>query len=268
MLAAFALSACSQLPAGEARFEPSASTALNVVRMAGLEGLSDSPAPVPSSHGTTLADAGFAVSTISNPPPGIGNGGGLALGALSLLGSLPVERPVYNRHVYAWVPLDLAPSPDDAAQLAKAEFQDALVKAFDPGQALEEREGSFTPTLAPTTRHRVWVRSGCQPFKDRHRDDFDRGCSGAVRVFVKKPENLRSHQPAPPFLVRFASVRGPIELNVSIEGIFSDWWKDDGNVQAVSRHLPAWMFIYVPPRKDGVPPRVLAQGEVLEFREP
>ena len=263
------LAGCSQVPRSGMSYDPAASTALNIVRLAGLDGMTDDPALPVGASGTSLADVGFGASSIARPPPSVGGNGGAALGVASLLGNLPVERPLHNRHVYGWIPAPLADTAEDAATLAQQAVQQAFLAAFDPATALERREGIFSPTLAPTTRHAVWVEPGCPSVVDTHRDDFDRGCSGALRVYVRQRDNLMTVKAAPPFIPGLPLVRGPIELQVVAEGIFSAWWRDHWNVALVSRNLPFWMFVYVPSSaKDGSAARVYAQGNALFFRRP
>lgn len=260
-----ALAACATRAGGE---DASASKALNIVRAAGLEGVSDTEMPPAVANKMTMADAGFAVSSAVKPQSGIGSGGGVALGVASLLGDLPVERPPFSRHVYAWIPVELAASADDAALLAQRSFQNAFVREFDPEGALEEREASFTPTFASTTRHRVWLQPDCPSVKDRHRDDFDRNCSGVVHVYVRGRERLNKVVLAPPFMNGFTQVRGPIELQVVVEGVFKAWWWDDRHMAAISRNLPPWTYLYVPPGKEERFPRLYVGGELLLFQRP
>lgn len=259
------VAACATHAGGEGG---TASKALSIVRAAGLEGVSDNEMPPAVAKKMTMADAGFAVSSAVQPQPGIGSSGGIALGAVSLLGDLPVERPPFSRHIYAWIPVELAASADDAALLAQRSFQNAFVQEFDPEGALEEREASFTPTLASTTRHRVWLRPGCPSVKDGHRDDFDRSCSGVMHVYVRGRERLNKAVSAPPFMDGFTQVRGPIELKVAVEGVFKAWWWDDRHMAAISRNLPPWMYLYVPPGKDERFPRLYVGGELLLFQRP
>ena len=277
LMMALALAACAPSPKTDvsSTYDPAASTALNIVRMAGLEGLSDQdhqalPGP---SGGIGIADVGFAASSAVAPPPGFGGGAGIAMGALSLLTAPPRQiHPAMARHIWAWVPIEIAPTPEAAKAAIDTALRTALRHLVDPEGSLEleERDAVFSPTLAPDSHYPVLVKPGCPPFKDSHHTAFDESCSGSVTAIIAPLERLQVPHPAPPFVAGAAQVRGPVEIAIRPAGIFrSALTGGDASWTALSSALPPWVFIYLPPsRPEGSAPLVLGSGQALPFRRP
>src|SRR5687768_3771006 len=92
-LVALMTSSCSVSPSPrkEVGYDPAASIALNITRMAGLDGLVDQDdQKFPgATGGVEISDVGYAATSALNPPPGFGGGAGVAMGVLSLFTASP-----------------------------------------------------------------------------------------------------------------------------------------------------------------------------------
>ncbi|MGE5517263.1 MAG: hypothetical protein ACM31D_15775 [Bacteroidota bacterium] len=269
VVAVVALWGCSAPP--ESVYDPQVSTALNVVRMAGLEGLSDCPVHSPAiSGGAGIADAGFAAASATTPPPGIGSTAGIGMGLLSMLAApAPRANPITQQQIYAWVPIEVAPDAV-ATRVALVEIvKQAFLASVDPSHELEPREGVFRPTLAPDETYPMWIRHGCPEQEDRHRKAFAPHCSGGLGVWVGPTPvgRIEDVRPVPPFIAAAKQVRGPVVIRLYPFGIFKEWWRAPDSIAALSAHLPPWVFIYQP-AQGGALAVVINQGQPMAFDHP
>lgn len=227
----------------EPTYDPQASLALNVVRMAGLEGLSDRPAHSPAmSGGVGIADAGFAVASAATPPPGFGPGAGAGMGFLSLLATpAPRANPITQQHIYAWVPVEISPDATTARAALTEIIRQAFLASVDPNHELEARESVFRPTLAPDEPYQMWIRPGCPQQEDRHRKTFASDCSGGVGAWVGPTQvgRIEDLRHAPPFISAAKQVRGPVAIRLYPFGLFEAWWRAPGSAAALSANLAA-----------------------------
>lgn len=260
---------CSVPP--EPVYDPQASTALNVVRMAGLEGLSDRPAHSPAiSGGAGMTDAGFAAASVATPPPGIGSAAGIGMGLLSVLAApAPRANPITQQQIYAWVPVEIALDAATARTALAEIVKQAFLVGVDPSHELERREGVFRPTLAPDETYPIWIRPGCPEQEERHRKAFAPHCSGGLGIVIGPTPvgRIEDIRPAPPFIVAAEQVRGPVAIRLHPFGIFKEWWRAPGSVAALSANLPPWIFIYQP-AKNGALAVVINQGLPMAFERP
>lgn len=261
-----ALWGCATVPAPT--YDPTASTALNVVRMAGLEGVADIPSHSPAMKGGAgVADYGFAASAPLSAPPGFSPGASAGMGLLSVLTtSSPRAHPASLRHIYAWVPADLAASPAETQAKVVELVTQSFLDAFDPKHEMVLREGTFSPALAPAMKFPVWTRQGCPPLDDGHRKSFAPECSGAltIRLTPSPRGSLDDVGAAPPFLASLKVARGPVEIHVRPTGMFADWWSAPESLAALSSAMPLWIYIYQPPTSSA-PATVLNQGRSMSF---
>lgn len=268
-VAVVALWGCAAPP--EPTYDPHDSTALNVVRMAGLEGLTDHPTHSPAiSGGAGIADAGFATASAAAPPPGIGPAAGIGMGLLSVLAApAPRANPITQQQIYAWVPMEVAPDATTARTALTEIVRQALLASVDPSHELEPREGVFRPTLGPDSTYPIWIRPGCPPEEDRRRKTFASNCSGGVDIWIGPTPvgRIEDVRPVPPFIAAAEQVRGPVVIRLYPFGIFKDWWLLPGSGAALSAHLPPWIFIYQP-AKDGTLAVVINQGLPMAFERP
>lgn len=269
-----ALSACAShgVPEDE-KYDPTASEALNITRMAGLDGLKDVPyqdwnnrTPIGD-----MLDSSYAISNIFTPAPGLGMAGGLAFSALFLLSnSEPVHPATYN-HIWLWMPEKTASTPEEAGILAQKIVYDAVLSVLDPDGRLEVKTRTFKPLFASNSEHQTLVEPGCPEFHDKHNDSYELDCSGDLKIEIAYyyKDALKRIAKAPPFLDMTGQIRGPIEVVIRSTGIFIDktWSQEDRDFwQKVSLALPEWAYIYVGPSKaKELVPVVFNKGEPLWF---
>lgn len=134
----------------DAKYSLEKSRALNIVEMAGLEGLRDVPRQEWDSNSPIedMLDAHYTVANVFTPAPGFGLAGGLAFSALFILASSEPNHPATYNHIWLWMPDELVSSTEEGNALAKKIVYEAVLKAFDPDDQLIERTRTFKPLFA------------------------------------------------------------------------------------------------------------------------
>ncbi len=277
MLGISLLAACASHPyPDDAKYDYQSSKALNIAKYAGLKGLKDAKyqdvqngAPVKQ-----FMDIGYAASNILDPAPGFGFGGGLLFTGLFLLSSPTPENPAHYRHVYAWVPAEAAANAEEANELAVSKLKTAFLSMVDPKGELEIKTRTFKPTFAGNSTYEIYVKPNCPEFHDTHNDTYDKTCSGDLKFIVdyEYRDAANSITNAPPFMTDSKQVRGPIYIRTGGTGIFSYKKLDKFDKKfwlEVSKRLPAWTYIYLPPSsKQNQPPLFISQGKEYAFIRP
>lgn len=275
---------CAGAPKVAVPMNPAHSKAMNVLIAAGyVTDPKRSPVrDVPRSDiaqgvkqpGTGALDAGYALSNVLAPPPGIGLGFALGMSVMSLLLPSPTE-PLATSMVLAWMPKTLAATP--------AEAQAAMQRLID-----EALDGALAEVLKPP--YRPVPRSAKQPGQVviTGGECLSQGarCSYVPRVHAKPTEGVAPEMLGGAPAWTWPHVDRPSEVIVA-----QLWWSgEDGSqflpryrpwlpdlaiYQAMSERLPEWVFLYLAPGTvsggDGKfvrVPLVLNRGEPLYFITP
>lgn len=191
------------------------------------------------------ADAAIAGVSLAAPPGGL-NGGAAAsvnLGLMMLGGS---SDPAHATQVVAWVPSDLASSPEEASALALAKVQEARKKVFVKGMSkLPMHVGKFP-------------------------DGHSRAYASLSDSYAERPIPFTDSAAPAPVFVKSATTYGPIFIRDNqfiLDASKNDMGASEA-MQLASRYLPEWIYIYHPGqklRKSSVPAAIFNQGEAKYF---
>jgi hypothetical protein len=251
--------------------EPAPSEALIIARAAGFKEIRDITAEslksVTDSNGSTLrtAQAAAVATGVVKPTPGIPSG---LEAAFLFINSLPVARREDSPRLLAWMPRDLAPSPE-AATVVLRELLLRVIATTLPEAKVELREKVFEekPTLGPNKVRHLW---------DIHIEAADcadcRFSMPAIHGHGIPPTGQ-----APMFL-------GSYDAYIWTGMGFRDdsrisgypWLAESLDpaqrldfLRRLSTNLPAWAYIYIPYDPKVAPyPQILHQGRELIFVEP
>lgn len=86
--------------------------------------------PIQGNSGRGVVDAPTVGLSAVSPSTGMSGGASLGLGVGLMLLSSPIIQPVQVTQVAAWVPAELASSPEEAAKLAERTYNEAREKVF------------------------------------------------------------------------------------------------------------------------------------------
>lgn len=233
------------------------SDAMNVLNAMGIEGQRDIPkelagqVPGTIDHGTNPAGSGadLAMGAVgfASPPTGFSSGGALGMGVgLFLLGGGGAQ-PVGITQIAAWVPAELASSPEEAARIVAVEWDKAR-------NALGKGNVSKVQTVTAKYPHGT-VRKEYATVADS---------------YLRRPvqPDQPSHQ-APSF-VSAKNAFGPIFIlpdQVAVDASKNGLEKPE-QMRAVANYLPEWFFLYYPglkERKRMVPAAIYTKNKTMFF---
>ncbi len=248
------------------------SEALQVARAAGFKKIRDytssdakaaqRPQGAPGLSGTMAAIGAGTAAGVFTPPKGLSSGtaAGMSLAGAFLL-SLPVAYAETSPRFLAWMPKELATTPEAAADALSQTLTRAMIETL-PGAQVElkirevEKKTQIRRYIAidePRCRDcRLWV-----PAIDL----------GRLPKIGKAPAFLGG---AEAYIWGRPGYRG--------EGLLAGYpWTAESMTPAdrvevmrnLSAKLPPWMYLYIPPDPKFAPyPQMFHQGEVLLFIEP
>ena len=194
--------------------------------------------------GPVAADAVMTGLNVASPPTGFSSGGALGLGlGLMLLGGS--SNPVNGVQVVAWVPEELAASPEAASALVLQRLEEARLKVFNK-------------------RSKVLMKTGKYPG----------GSSLSYRtlsdVLADRPVPFNDPATPPPYFINAKRAYGPIFVRHNqflLDASKNDMPLAEGMIRA-SNYLPEWMYIYNPGerlRKKIYPAAIYNQNQALFF---
>jgi hypothetical protein len=255
--------------------------AFNVANFAGATNLADVEHQKKASQtgSSEAGQVGHAISSAVSPPPGFGGGAGAAMGVLSLLtgGSGSSGTQTYNPVIWAWVPVDIAPTYDDAKEKIGDIVKEAVIKTFDPDKKLETKEVVFKGSLFGETHRQVLTMPNCQTIKNDHGVFYEKNCSASVSIDfnLNHSRQFKDQIPAPPFLGINGNVYGPIDVIIREDGMFKEKLHPEtpyerlgsaNNWIEISKNLPSWIYILMPSIIN-TEPYILSSGNEYKFGE-
>lgn len=239
--------------------------------------------------GPTLAGgAAFGALNFISPPPGFSSAGaGLAGFASWLL--IDTTHPGTNSHIFAWMPVDEASSPEQAKMKLYGIFKDALAGAIqdtswpkDYSVNLKERSetsakdsfvGELEVVITGGDCDKKFMRCGYRGFRTPlPRTEMAPDFLGGGHAYVWRwPVETRY----------WAIVPEKSKTKVSRQGTTVDWYAGFPDIdfyKAFTRQVPRWVYVYLAPQswshgvdgKYALPqyPIVINQGRVLYFIAP
>lgn len=231
------------------------SDAMEILTSIGISGQRDVPLELVgkassgmrgASPGGAAGDVALAgVNFFAAPPAGFSGGAsaGLGIGLMLLGGS---SDPARTYQTVAWVPSELAHSPEEASALVLKTMEDARKETF------------------PKARSTLSLQVGKYPSND------SRDYANTADFLGDRPTTFDTANAPPPEFVKAKSAYGPIFI---LNNQFSlDASKNDLTVveaiQRMSQNLPDWFYIYHPGqqlRKNSIPPAIFNQGKAMYF---
>lgn len=199
-----------------------------------------------SNGAPVAADAVTAGLGYVSTPTGMSGGAAVGVGlGLMLLGGGGAE-PGFMPQIVAWVPAELADSPEEASAVALQAVETARKKVFVSGMSKVPMVAGKYPTNSS--------QSYASP-KD---------------AFMDRPIAFDQAPSTAPTFMQAGKVYGPIYLRNNSFSL--DASKNNMSVpQAISvasSQMPSWIYIYHPGqklRKDSIPPAIYNRGEALYF---
>jgi len=245
-----ALAACAT---GPRPVNPEKSLALNLAEAGGIDGLKDQTIPAEDygriTSSNLVMDAGWTAAITASPAPGFSSGFGLGLGLLTMLFPEPVGAKEHQ--FVAWMPAEMASSPEDA----QIKMRDIVAKAVEA--ALTELEWGHGP-IELATYPFLWgnkiqmVATWLYPDEMGCPSKEIKGKHCILTVGILKP-SLAKYSPA--------VIGGASQTNFFFEGDdagngfirasnVGDSAIDTPRLYAmIAKHLPSWAYFYTPPAR-------------------
>lgn len=264
------LAGCSSAPADkEFHSLPNTSFALNVAKAAGLDAkLQDLEVPADTVHNITDSSAYGLAMTLSGynaPVSGLSNVGGAGLGLAAWVFAPTAASS--KSHVIAWMPANLASTPDEAGNKLSKILQEAEQKAAT--EMGYETKIWDAPETGPYRGNRY-----VKLFKEGDAYCAPKGqqICALIASFHGTPEKVIApdfvSQKGESWFLDPTATRYPeIGWNKDYVGI-----KELEMLQAVSKHLPDWIYLYFAPKKVRLeqdkflaPPIIMNQGKIHYF---
>lgn len=244
------LAACAT---GPRPVNPEKSLALNLAEAGGIDGLKDQTIPAEDygriTSSNLVMDAGWTAAITASPAPGFSSGFGLGLGLLTMLFPEPVGAKEHQ--FVAWMPAEMASSPEDA----QSKMRDLTAKAMEA--ALEEL-GWKHGAMGHWVNSLLWGRKdqmaslyvfppnmGCPS-----EDTKEKRC--ALLAEIVKPQMVKYSpaaigQPSQPSYF-FTADTTANSFIVAVNGKNSTI-NTPSLYATISKHLPDWAYIYTPPAR-------------------
>lgn len=212
---------------------------------------SSSSQPAQSGNSTGVLDAATYGVGVVSPPSGMSGGAaaGVGLGLLLLGGgpTLPAQLP----QVVAWVPSDLASSPEEAAQVALNEYNKARAAVFKKRLPQELIAAAYPESDSRAFGGKLPKQSNLVPFTAEAKES---------PAFLSSP---KSYGP-----IHIVGNKVTEESIINASG-FRNIHGTRQNTVALSASLPDWFLIYVTTatrsKTDKLPPAVLRSGKANYF---
>ncbi len=236
---------CSVAP--KVQYDGTKSRAMNIAEAGGIyKGLKDAAVPKDTSGALTdsvIYSSMYAGMGLASPAPGLSNLQGFGIGILS--GLLEPDSPAARNSFIAWMPAEMAKSPDEARTAIQAIFRTAV------GSMLDEQSIKYSFYYGRDSGVKVVNMDHIASFVlDKAYCQIEgRSCSITMSAYIPVK------RPAPDFVdgVReayFFSATGDRRFNtIAIDVPKTHPLPQAAIYQKVSQHMPSWFFIYASPRK-------------------
>ncbi|EPG2634336.1 hypothetical protein L4P19_004620 [Pseudomonas aeruginosa] len=230
------------------------SDAMHVLKAMGMSGQRDVPREMAESFvnsglgpstGAASADVALAGASLAAPPTGFSGGAaaGVSLGLMLLGGS---SDPARTTQVVAWVPTDMASSPEEASALALQKVEEARKKVFVKGMS------------------KLSMHVGKYP------DGHSRAYASLADSYAERPIPFTDNATPAPKFIEASEAYGPIFIrdNQFVLDASKNGMTVSQAMLLASRQLPEWIYIYHPGqklRKNSIPAAIFNQGEAKYF---
>lgn len=242
---ALTLVGCATRPA---TYNENNSLALNLANAAKIDGVKDTKIDKQDyakiAGGNILIDGGWVAGNVMNPGM-FSSGGALGLSLLTLFSERPAAR---DHQLVGWMPDDMAESKEQAYIKLAEIVSDAINNALEEleiKQEIDDRRlwhGSFR--FNRTIENKDW---DCT-----FNENEDENC--VIKTFIGNL--VKENYPAPEFLGTYNSyffpnrgseikITAPKDSTIDVMLLYS----------TISKHLPEWAFLYVPPARNIRPRR-------------
>lgn len=244
------LAACAT---GPRPYNPDKSLALNLAEAGKIDGLKDQKVSTEEygriSKSNLFLDAGWTTAITASPASGFNSGFGLGLGLLTML--IPEPVGAKEHQFVAWMPADMASSPEDA----QVKMRDITAKAVEA--ALRDLRWEHSP-MEYWVNPLLWGRKdqmaalliypekmGCLPQEAK-------GKHCVLTVEMVKPKPIKT---SPAAIGRPSQPSYFFAGNTTEYGFVVASNGESGSIDTpylyamVSKHLPDWAYFYTPPAK-------------------
>lgn len=202
-------------------------------------------APTHTVGGTGAADAAITSVSLSSPPSGLSGGAaaGVSLGLMLLGGG---SHPAHTSQVVAWVPTNIASTPDEAAAIALQKVEEARIKVFVKGIS------------------KLPMHVGKYP--DGHSGAY----ASLADSYAERPIPFTSIATPSPTFIKSENSYGPIFIrdNQFVLDASKNSITESEAMLLVSEQLPEWIYIYNPGqrlRKNSIPAAIYSHGKAMYF---
>lgn len=234
------------------------SDAMVVLTAMGIEGQRDIPkelaGQVPSTvvHGSGagggVGDLAIGGAGFASPPTGFSNAGALGMGVGMFLLGGGGAQPVGIEQIAAWVPADLAASPQEAVQLVRAEWEKAR-KVF-------EKQGISK------------VKTATAKYPDG--THFKKAYASMGDSYLRMPLQYDLPSSQAPKFINSSSAYGPIFIlgdQLPVDSRKNNM-EEQEYMAYIAKQLPDWFYLYYPglkERKRIIPAAIYNKGKTMFF---
>lgn len=237
----------------------------------------DGSSNVKTATGVYLSGAKYAGELVTTP--GITDVLG---GSIMLLNTLTTNNrvPALSYGHIIWMPTELVSGENEAKKYLNKLYYDASVLTLrEMGFTVNTRTFTHVPTFGKTTIHKITYLKGNE-CDDGYLDKHVEG-KYECRLFVSdykpiiddntptwlgnKPTYHWTNRNSGPYA--FVSIWLANPDSLSTDGMYRSFPIDDFQTNLM-KHLPSWIYAYLPPNKTRNYPLILNQDRVLYFIEP
>lgn len=236
----------------------------------------DVPDMTPEQHRAQMAEVLKRQQTGGPDLVGAAIGGALGLGVgVANLGTARIPTAEDTDHLAAWVPVELANSQAEAAELLRKSYLQAAAKVNGVDWNKLVRQEVTVEAVFATDRYPAYGYADCRQIKIDRTTTYDQSCSAVAEVYIEDDANVRAttnisddlndEKPVdnPAFMGPGQSYRLFILAN-PMSGILK---QADGGDAAILANMPDWIYKYVAPTPDA-PAHILHRQKKLEFITP
>lgn len=155
------------------------------------------------------------------------------------------------------MPADLGASTPSIRDAIKREIDAAAAKTLYGGSVIP-RPAMRTPPFGINKPFDIWATPECPAVNTLPMKSYAPECSGELEVWVTGDsyKNIETAIEPPPFVSHTGKVRGQIWVSFFVK---DDYLKSidlktagDYALAEFSKNLPAWFFLYIPPKDNSV----------------
>lgn len=236
----------------------------------------DVPDRTPEQHRAQMAEVLERRQTPGPDLVGAAIGGALGLGiGIANVGSANFPTPEDTDHLAAWVPVSLAKSQAEAAELLRNSYLQAAAKLNGiDWEKLVRQEVKFEAVFV-TDRYPAYGYPDCPQIKIDRTTTYDQSCSAVAEVYIEDEANARATTNISDDLNDEDPVDNPVfigpgqsyRLFILTRPLTGILQQPDGGDAGIIANMPDWIYRYVAPTPDA-PAHILHRQKKLEFITP